>query len=1044
MRNKYEFLPKVILRSPSLNFPISLEEEKLKEFLLDKYFLEALYVSSPNLYNNAKKWLEGNIKKEQEKRKIEYSLIRYIIRMYSRSTPFGLFSGCSTVEWKREPTEIIFDDNRFIRSTRLDLNFLQYVAAFLIGEEEIGYYLRYFPNSSLYKMGTEWRYVSYFFAPGKEATYQLSSIPATEISTHLFELSKKGVTQKELIDFLQQMGESTLEARGFVQAMIDSQVLISELTVNVTGPLFFDQIVRKLSELQERHPTPTCKEFLAALLRVESILKDLDLNVVNSVTSYKQVNTIFKEMGMEYDEKKIFQIDAVNSTLKSKIDVRIQSILSEAWEVIYALSTPPKNVELHLFARKFQARYGEREMPIAEVLDLEAGIGFPISSPSFQTPLSEGISEFYNSDSSDQKLEWNPQQRLLWSKLLEAKENDAYTLNIDKKDIEHFYISYKDLPDSTSIIFRIIDDERNQIYFEGVGGGSAINLLGRFTHMDPEIDYLVKGISEKEKALNPGELLAEIVHVPPGRHGNVVQRTVIRDFEIPYLGKSTIDPCAQITIDDILVKVVRGKIILRSKKLGKVILPRFSTAYNFRLSSLPVFRFLCELQYQGKRTHMAFRWGNLSRLLKFFPRVTYKEVVIHPATWYLERDDFRCLTEYSGEDILNKMYLFQTLWKLPQYFCLVEADLELLIDCFNELTVRNFIEAIRKKESIELKEFFFDKDTAVKDKRGNKYVHQFVAPVFRKIEKLDTSDSFKMSTYSDEGIRGKFSPGSEWLFYKFYCGFRSADTILIDCVKPLLDELTREGLIKKWFFVRYSDPEWHVRFRLQLKDISLCSRVMNLVQVHIQKFEDTGLIWRTVLGTYQRELERYGKRGIELAEELFALDSANILNIICQTYGKLEEDSRWVMGFYLVEEWLELFQYSLDQKVSFLERAKDNFLEEFGSEKGLKVQLDKKFRKYKETIFSMISTHNPLSFEESVVSFKNTASFSYISVQLVELEHSKLLEVPLSHFVSSILHMSLNRLFPASQRLHELIIYYCMYRFYKSNQARIRHVSSRI
>ncbi len=46
------------------------------------------------------------------------------------------------------------------------------------------------------------------------------------------------------------------------------------------------------------------------------------------------------------------------------------------------------------------------------------------------------------------------------------------------------------------------------------------------------------------------------------------------------------------------------------------------------------------------------------------------------------------------------------------------------------------------------------------------------------------------------------------------------------------------------------------------------------------------------------------------------------------------------------------------------------------------------------------------------------------------------LQMPLNHLMSSFIHMSMNRLFRAKNRVHELVCYDYLYRYYKSAIAR--------
>ena len=63
-----------------------------------------------------------------------------------------------------------------------------------------------------------------------------------------------------------------------------------------------------------------------------------------------------------------------------------------------------------------------------------------------------------------------------------------------------------------------------------------------------------------------------------------------------------------------------------------------------------------------------------------------------------------------------------------------------------------------------------------------------------------------------------FYPGDEWLYFKLYTGIKTADDILIRSVFPVVKKLMREEIITKFFFLRYSDPDFHIRFRVLVKN----------------------------------------------------------------------------------------------------------------------------------------------------------------------------------------------------------------------------------
>src|SRR5205085_2084502 len=61
--------------------------------------------------------------------------------------------------------------------------------------------------------------------------------------------------------------------------------------------------------------------------------------------------------------------------------------------------------------------------------------------------------------------------------------------------------------------------------------------------------------------------------------------------------------------------------------------------------------------------------------------------------------------------------------------------------------------------------------------------------------------------------RRTFTPGSSWLYMKAYSHPALADRLLVDTLAPRLRRWAK-AVDGEWFFLRYSDPEFHLRLRL--------------------------------------------------------------------------------------------------------------------------------------------------------------------------------------------------------------------------------------
>ena len=162
----------------------------------------------------------------------------------------------------------------------------------------------------------------------------------------------------------------------------------------------------------------------------------------------------------------------------------------------------------------------------------------------------------------------------------------------------------------------------------GAQGPSGARMLGRFCHVDPEIDEGVRKHLADEEALHPDAIFAEIVHLPAGRIGNVLARPVLRGHEIAFLGRSGAPPDRQIAVQDLMVTVSGDRIRLRSRSLDREIIPRITSAHNTSMESLGVYRFLAAIQ---PPVGMQWDWGAMD-LAPFLPRVTSGRLVLARAS----------------------------------------------------------------------------------------------------------------------------------------------------------------------------------------------------------------------------------------------------------------------------------------------------------------------------------------------------------------------------------------------------------------------------
>ncbi|TGE21091.1 lantibiotic dehydratase [Hymenobacter metallicola] len=1025
MKQHYQFHPTLILRTPARPFDSTFDTATLESCLQDPAFLEALYLASPDLCQECQKWQRGELTDAKKIEKLLGTLARYYARMMSRCTPFGLFAGCSVVSWGPE-TRITLDEGANTRHTRLDMHYLCALAYQLSEVEAVKQRILYFPNTSIYQIGEEIRYIEHRFVQ-EERVHQISSAAASEYLHQVIEASQKGLTRPALAYLLAEDEEEVPAALAYIDELIGAQVLVSELEPTVTGVEFYEHLQTVLARLNAAVPDAGLHTLQLALQQVGTLLRQLDQNAVNSAQAYEQIVEHLLPLGIPIQKNKLFQTDSIRGLVAgASLDQQMQEQLLRALEVLTHLTPAHKNERLEDFKDRFQARYEGQAVPLLEVLDNESGLRYSNFGKSTYSPLVHDLN-VAGQPGKGRALRQNEVQHFMYQKLREADRNRQYSVAITREEVQGFAPAANPLPPSVPVLFRVL--EEGHLLLETVGGSSAANILGRFAHADARIEQVIRDVTRQEQAQNPAVKFAEICHLPVSRIGNILLRPSFRDFEIPYLAQSGLPAEGQIRVQDLTLALQGRQLVLRSRLTNAIVVPRLSSAHNFTHQALPVYEFLCDLQVQGLQPQLGFSWGSVSHYAKFMPRLTFERVILQAASWQLDRSDLHEVLAASAAELPAALLALRHRWQLPRFFTLADGDNELLVDAENLTSVSVWLAAIRPRPSIRLKEFLFAGPASpVRDAAGRPHAHQLVALLVRNSPCYTTQD--KTSSSGSIPLPREFSMGSEWLYYKLYCGQKVADRVLVEVIGPLTEELQRRGLIDRWFFIRYADPDNHLRLRLHLPDVHRIGDIVHLVNEYVQPYVSNGYIWKTQIDTYRRELERYGTRSMELSESWFYENSRTVLGTLAETLGD-DSATPWIWGVCQIDELLDAFGLALPEKLALLQALKDSFAQEFGMNKSLKLQLDTKYRSFRPALQRALHARE-------LTGGSLNPDVQRIATEISRLEQRGELDVDRISLLGSYIHMLLNRLIPVDARLHEMVLYDFLHRQYLSQQAMLK------
>lgn len=1029
VQSLYAFTSRLILRTPARPLTLAIDEASIRAALTDAGFMEAIYLASPVLHEECGKWQRGELTDPRKQTQLRHTLARYYARAGSRCTPFGLFAGCSLITWgQASHLRVLPGQHR--RHTRLDMHYLCALAQHLAEQDALRWHLRYYPNTSLYWRGNEVRYVEQ--QPGQGVgLHQLSAIEATEPLRQAVAAAAGGATGQQLVSSLLAAEAERPLAEAFVLELLQAQVLVSELTPTVTGPEYFAHLRTALaaSPAAASPPVQALNQHLAA---VQAQLQALDQRAQNTAGDYERIVAALAPLGVPIEKGKLFQTDSTHEVRGNEhalptLSTALQATLLDALEVLACLAPASPNPRLADFTRRFEARYEDRAVPLLEALDAESGLAYTSQDSSRYSSLVHDL-VLPPGLGAGPGGSMGPGQRLLSRLLREASHHHRYSIDLSLAELRAQGLEPAGPPlmPSIGVLFRPLDAER--VLIESADGSSAVNLLGRFAHATPGIEALIQEITQQEQAHNPAVAFAEICHLPASRIGNLLQRPHFRALEIPYLAQSTLPAAQQVAVQDLTLAMYDGQLVLRCRKTQQRIVPRLSTAHNFEApEALPAYQFLCDLQTQGLQASLGFSWHGVAAAAeaRFLPRLTCGPAVLAAASWQFTAADLQEVVAAAPAEFAARFAAFCTRWQLPRFFTLADGDNELLIDSENELLRQVWWEAVRPRATVLLKEFLFDPATTpVRDAAGQPYVPQCLAPLVRQAPSYAPVPAAPPT--ADTVVRD-FALGSEWLYYKLYCGQVVADQILLAVIRPLTTALRERGLIDNWFFIRYSDPNNHLRVRWHLPAPSRIGEVVRLVRDYLLPFSGDHSIWKVQTDTYRRELARYGEHTIEAAEALFGYQSQAVLDHLAQAAEAESPAEPWLWGLAAIEELLTAFGYSLARKLALLLRLKERFAQEFGMTKALKTQLDAKYRTNRAAIEQALATGRPPA--------QPLLAIARWTEQLAA-QHEP--AVVADERLASYIHMLINRLLPAQARLHELVLYDFLFRHYQSAQARQR------
>jgi class I lanthipeptide synthase len=387
----------------------------------------------------------------------------------------------------------------------------------------------------------------------------------------------------------------------------------------------------------------------------------------------------------------------------------------------------------------------------------------------------------------------------------------------------------------------------------------------------------VKEVSRREREHAPEAIWAELVYLPRNLHSaNVLVRPPVRDYEISFGVSPGVASAQVIPANELVVGVRDERFYLRWVRQSREV--RVCAGHMLNTRQAPqLCRFLAELEQDSVAQFSPFDWGPATAF-PFLPRVQAQRLVLRLAQWRI--DAAVKIRNFSAEACFEAaLRRWRDAWGVPRHVYMGVGDHRLLLDLEDPDQMELLHGEIRRvdrkgggTEAITVQEALPGPEDLWLEGPDGFYANELVISLVRRAPHTVSRPAALPASVARAGrLR---LPGSEWLFAKLYFPSSFQDEFIAGLLRDFVHGVLARSLATRWFYIRYSDPEPHLRVRFKGQPCCLLEELLPTLSAWAKSLVERGFCYRLNLDTYEREVERYGgEAGVDIAEEIFCADS---------------------------------------------------------------------------------------------------------------------------------------------------------------------------
>ncbi len=310
---------------------------------------------------------------------------------------------------------------------------------------------------------------------------------------------------------------------------------------------------------------------------------------------------------------------------------------------------------------------------------------------------------------------------------------------------------------------------------------------------------------------------------------------------------------------------------------------------------------------------------------------------------------------------------------------------------------------------------------ALMDRNQNDYSGEIVVPLLRKQPEKPLYLPVLNAIEGSGSDRIKM-PFEDWLFIKLYCKQTREEELIAFEIADFYNQISDQYPVRH-FFMRYRDPKPHIRLRFNGKAEVLYSLFPQLLN-WLKSLREKGLVSESVITQYEREIERYGGLSLmEAAEQLFCEDSKVVEMMIRMHRMKDITISKEIAGMVSVIQFLEQFELTFEEQLTFLERnsLQNEYRTEFKKDREMYIEIcnsDRDWDNLKKT------SDGGMLYETLKTRKMAAAHYAFLIKKAFDNKDE------VYSRIGSIIHLHCNRLFGTDRELENKILTLCRHSLY--------------